>query len=85
MGIKARLDNSICKYCREWYKFRGNRSLIFFRRLHLLYKGRPISVKKDKMRHGYGLKNVERILNKYGGTIAYLSRDKAFQIELLFL
>ena len=27
--------------------------------------------------------SVERILNKYDGTIAYLSRDKAFQIELL--
>ena len=51
----------------------------------VMEKGRPVSVKKDKMRHGYGLKNVERILNKYDGTIAYLSRDKAFQIELLFL
>ena len=49
----------------------------------VMEKGRPISVKKDKMRHGYGLKNVERILNKYDGTIAYLSRDKAFQIKLL--
>ena len=51
----------------------------------VMEKGRPVSVKKDKMRHGYGLKNVERILNKYDGTIAYLSRDKAFQIKLLFL
>ncbi|MCI9619196.1 MAG: sensor histidine kinase, partial [Dorea sp.] len=31
----------------------------------VMEKGRPVSVKKDKMRHGYGLKNVERILNKY--------------------
>ena len=51
----------------------------------VMEKGKPVSVKKDKMRHGYGLKNVERILNKYDGTIAYLSRDKAFQIKLLFL
>ena len=49
----------------------------------VMEKGRPVSVKEDKMRHGYGLKNVERILNKYDGTIAYLSRDKAFQIKLL--
>ena len=49
----------------------------------VMEKGRPVSVKGDKKRHGYGLKNVERILNKYDGTIAYLSRDKAFQIELL--
>jgi hypothetical protein len=50
----------------------------------VMEKGRPVSVKKDKTRHGYGLKNVERILNKYNGTIVYLSRDKAFQIKLLF-
>ncbi len=49
----------------------------------VMEKGRPVSVKGDKKRHGYGLKNVERILNKYDGTIAYLSRDKAFQIKLL--
>jgi sensor histidine kinase YesM len=49
----------------------------------VMEKGRTVSVKGDKMRHGYGLKNVERILNKYDGTIAYLSRDKAFQIKLL--
>ncbi len=49
----------------------------------VMEKGRPVSVKGDKMRHGYGLKNVKRILNKYDGTIAYLSRDKAFQIKLL--
>ena len=49
----------------------------------VMEKGRPVSVKGDKKRHGYGLKNVERVLNKYEGTIAYLSRDKAFQIKLL--
>ena len=49
----------------------------------VIEKGRPVSVKKDKTRHGYGLKNVERILNKYDGTIVYLNRDKAFQIKLL--
>lgn len=50
----------------------------------VMEKGRPVSVKADKMRHGYGLKNVERILNKYDGMITYSSRDKAFQIKLLF-
>ena len=49
----------------------------------VMEKGRPVSVKGDKKRHGYGLKNVERILNKYDGTIVYLNRDKAFQIKLL--
>ncbi|MCI9154511.1 ATP-binding protein [Lachnospiraceae bacterium] len=50
----------------------------------VMKNGRPVSMKHDKMRHGYGLKSVERILNKYDGTIVYLSRNKAFQIKLLF-
>lgn len=50
----------------------------------VMKNGRPMSAKQDKMRHGYGLKSVERIVNKYGGTITYLSEDKAFQVKLLF-
>lgn len=46
--------------------------------------GRPVSMKHDKMRHGYGLKSVERIVNKYEGTIAYQSKDNIFQVEILF-
>lgn len=45
---------------------------------------KPISVKRDKVKHGYGLKSVERIVNKYEGTIAYQSKNKAFQVKLLF-
>ena len=45
---------------------------------------RPISVKQDKIRHGYGLKSVERIVNKYEGTITYQSEDRAFHVKLLF-
>jgi sensor histidine kinase regulating citrate/malate metabolism len=46
--------------------------------------GTPISIKQDKMRHGYGLKSVEQIVNKHEGMIMYQSRDKAFQVKLLF-
>lgn len=45
---------------------------------------RPISVKQDKIKHGYGLKSVERIVNKYEGMITYKSKDRAFQVKLLF-
>ena len=45
---------------------------------------RPISVKQDKIRHGYGLKSVERIVNKYEGMITYKGKDRAFQVKLLF-
>lgn len=50
----------------------------------VMKKGRPISIKQDKTRHGYGLKNVERIVNKYEGTVTYLSKGRAFQVKLLF-
>lgn len=50
----------------------------------VMKNGRPVSMKHDKMRHGYGLKSVERIVNKYEGTIAYQSKDNAFQVEILF-
>ena len=46
--------------------------------------GRPVSVKQNKMRHGYGLKSVERIVNKYEGMIMYQSKDQVFQVKLLF-
>ena len=45
---------------------------------------RPLSEKQDKMRHGYGLKSVERIVRKHEGAITYQSEDKAFQVKLLF-
>lgn len=50
----------------------------------IMKKGKPVTVKQDKMRHGYGLKSVERIVNKYEGTVEYLSKDKVFQVKLLF-
>ena len=50
----------------------------------IMKNGRPISVKPDRLRHGYGLKSVERIVNKYEGMIMYQSKDRAFQVKLLF-
>ena len=45
---------------------------------------RPVSTKQNKIRHGYGLKSVERIVNKYAGMITYQSKDSAFQVKILF-
>ena len=50
----------------------------------VMKNGRPVSMKHDKMRHGYGLKSVERIVNKYEGMITYKGKDRAFQVKLLF-
>lgn len=39
--------------------------------------GMPLSTKKNKLKHGFGLKSVERIINKYNGNIKmYFDDDK---------
>lgn len=50
----------------------------------VMKKGIPVSTKQNKKRHGYGLKSVERIVNKYEGMIMYQSKDQVFQVKLLF-
>ena len=44
--------------------------------------GRPVSVKSDKKRHGYGLKSVERIVDKHKGIITYQIKENIFQVNL---
>ena len=46
--------------------------------------GRPVSAKRDKKIHGYGLKSVERIINKYEGVITYQVQENIFQVTLSF-
>lgn len=39
--------------------------------------GMPVSAKKNKFKHGFGLKSVERIVNKYNGNIKmYFDNEK---------
>lgn len=92
------LDNAIeaCKRMEEntdkWIsiKIENQKQLLFIKiensinEAPFMKNGRPVSVKQDKLRHGYGLKGVERIVNKYEGMITYQSKDKAFQVKLLF-
>ena len=83
-----RLDDNIDKWIS--IKIESQKRLLFLLIENAVYEppvkknGRPVSVKQDKMRHGYGLKSVERIVNKYEGMITYQSQDKAFQVKLLF-
>ena len=46
--------------------------------------GRLISTKADKKVHGYGLKNVRRIVNKYEGEFSYQITEKEFQVNITF-
>lgn len=83
-----RLDDNIDKWIS--IKIESQKQLLFLLIENAVYEppakknGRPVSVKRDKIRHGYGLKSVERIVNKYEGMITYQSQDKAFQVKLLF-
>lgn len=47
--------------------------------------GRPVSIKKNKRKHGFGIKSIERVINKYKGNIKmYFDDDKkAFHTIIL--
>lgn len=46
--------------------------------------GELVSSKKEKDRHGYGLKNVKAILENHGGQIQYKYRDHVFSVLITF-
>ena len=46
--------------------------------------GKLITNKKDKENHGYGLKGIERIVNKYEGEMSYQVKGNLFKIIITF-
>ena len=46
-------------------------------------KGNFFSTKPDKNRHGYGLKNVKRIVKKYNGTFDIHYKDDEFCVQIM--
>ena len=83
-----RIDDNVDKWVSV--KIENQKQLLFIKiensvsEIPVMKDKRPISVKQDKIRHGYGLKSVERIVNKYEGMITYKGKDRAFQVKLLF-
>lgn len=83
-----RLDGNVDKWIS--IKIENQKRLLFIKiensagEAPAMKKGRFVSIKQDKTKHGYGLKSVERIVNKYEGTITYQSEDRAFHVKLLF-
>ena len=83
-----RMDDNAYKWISV--KIENQKQLLFIKiensvsEIPVMKDKRPISVKQDKIRHGYGLKSVERIVNKYEGMITYKGKDRAFQVKLLF-
>ena len=50
----------------------------------VMKKGIPVSTKQNKKRHGYGLKSVERIVNKYNGVITFRIEQNIFEVNISF-
>ena len=46
--------------------------------------GLPVTTKKDKNYHGFGLKSVSRIVEKYGGDLKISAENGIFSVYILF-
>lgn len=44
----------------------------------------PITTKKDKLYHGYGLKSIKHVCNKYNGNMTIKYEDNVFILNILF-
>lgn len=49
-----------------------------------LKSGMPASTKQDKRYHGFGLKSIQAITAKYGGSVTIGSKDGWFELRILF-
>lgn len=45
----------------------------------------PISKKKDSLNHGFGLKSIRMICEKYNGTFSYKDENNLFIVNILFV
>ena len=45
-------------------------------------KGEIVTSKKDKIKHGMGLKSIEEIVDKYDGSVEVAIKDEVFRIKL---
>ena len=45
---------------------------------------RFVSSKKNKTEHGYGTKNIIKVVNAYSGKIDFLVTEKSFRVEIRF-
>lgn len=47
-------------------------------------EGLPVTSKMNKENHGYGLRNVRRIVGKYNGVLTLDTEDNHFIIGIMF-
>ncbi len=48
-----------------------------------MVEGRPTTLKSDRSRHGYGLKNIQSAAEKYGGTTTFDATGTWFSLRIL--
>ncbi len=46
--------------------------------------GLPVTTKEDKQNHGYGVKSIEHIVEKYHGTLDFSQENSRFCMRILF-
>ncbi len=74
IGIVARrsgdmLSVNVYNYFEGELKFRG---------------GLPVTTKSDAFAHGYGVRSISMITEKYGGDMSVVARDGIFNLNMLF-
>lgn len=62
----------------------ANMIAAFFSQRPIKRNNKFITSKEDKNLHGYGLKSVQRIVEKYDGIITYETENKIFTTSLSF-
>lgn len=50
-----------------------------------IINGLPKTSKEDKLFHGFGMKSIKMIVEKYGGEFSYKYEDDMFQLNLIFI
>lgn len=56
----------------------------YINELPKMFKGVPVTSKKDASKHGYGLKSVQRIVDRYDGVLDYSVKDNKFTVTIVF-
>lgn len=68
---------------------RGNRVSVSEKNSYsgkLIYsQGRPVTSKNDSRYHGFGLKSIRRVVEKYGGSFSIEDKDNFFTVSALFV
>jgi len=49
----------------------------------IIKDGLPVSKKKDKVNHGFGIKSMNHITEKYGGTLQVMVEDDMFILQIV--